>query len=100
MKRKFLLCSFVLIASVALKAQVVVTGTIKSKETGEGLSGSTVFVKGKTTAAVADDAGKFNITVKSLPVTLVISHSDYEAIEAVVTQQSDLTLTMNSMPPL
>jgi outer membrane receptor protein involved in Fe transport len=100
MKRKILLGCLVFFASVALKAQVVITGTIKSKETSEGLSGSTVFVKGKTMAAVADDAGKFNLTVKSLPVTLVISHSDFESVETVVTQQSDLTLTLNSLPPL
>ena len=100
MKRKITLGCLMLFASVALKAQVVITGTIKSKETGEGLSGSTVFVKGKTVAAVADNAGKFNLTVKSLPVTLVISHSDFESFETVVTQRSDLTLTLNSLPPL
>ena len=100
MKRKILLCSFLMIASIALKAQVVITGTIKSKETGEGLSGATIFVKGKTNAAIANDDGKFNITVKSLPVTLVISRSNFEALEALVTQQADLTLTLNSLPPL
>jgi len=100
MKRKITLGCLVLFASFVLKAQVVITGTIKSKETGEGLSGSTVFVKGKTVAAVADDAGKFNLTVKSLPVTLVISHADFETVESVVTQQSDLTLTLSSLPPL
>src|SRR5215213_5162817 len=100
MKRKILLCSFVMIASIALKAQVVITGTIKSKETGEGLSGATIFVKGKTNAAVADDDGKFNITVKSLPVTLVISRSNFETLEALVTQQADIALTLNSLPPL
>ena len=102
MKRKILLCSFVFLASITVKAQMVITGTIKSKETGEGLSGATIFVKGKTNAAVADDYGKFNITVKSLPVTLVISRSNFEKLETVVAKQSDadLTISLNSSPPL
>ena len=100
MKRKILLCSLVLIASVALKAQVVITGTIKSKESSEPVSSATVSVKGKTNIAVADEKGKFSITTKSVPVTLVVSHFNFEKTEIEVAKQEDLIINLNSLPPL
>ena len=100
MKRKILLCSLVLIASVALKAQVVITGTIKSKESSGPVSSATVSVKGKTNIAVADEKGKFSITTKSVPVTLVVSHFNFEKTEIEVAKQEDLIINLNSLPPL
>jgi outer membrane receptor protein involved in Fe transport len=100
MKRKTLLCSLVLVASVTLEAQVVITGNIKSKETGESISSATVMVKGKTNVAVADDDGKFSLTVKVLPVTLVVSHFNFEKMEVAVNKQEDLAITLNASPPM
>ena len=100
MKRKILLCFLVLTATVALKAQVVITGTVTSKETSEGVSSATIAVKGKTTIVVADEKGKFSLTTKSLPVTLVVSHFNFEKTEIPVVKQEDLSINLNSLPPL
>jgi outer membrane receptor protein involved in Fe transport len=87
MKRKILLCALVLGASVVLHAQVVISGRIKSKETGGPIPSANVGVKGKGIFAAAGEDGSFSITVKALPVTLVVSHSN-------------LTISLNSSPPL
>jgi len=100
MKRKILLCSLVLLASVTLKAQVIISGTIKSKETSEGVSSATVSVKGKTNVTVADEKGKFSLTTKSLPVTLVVSHFNFESTEILVVKEETLNINLNSLPPL
>lgn len=100
MKRKVLLCSLVLITSAALKAQVVISGTIKSKETGEVVPSATVAASGKAILAVADDNGRFNLTVKSLPTTLVISHFNFERMEIVVNRQEELSISLKTSPPL
>jgi len=100
MKSKVLFCVLLLGTSYALKAQIVITGTIKSLETGEGVSSATIAVKGKNTAAVAPVNGAFNLTIKALPVTLVISHFNFEKLEVVVTKPEPLTIGLKLLPPL
>jgi outer membrane receptor protein involved in Fe transport len=100
MKRKILLCTMVLTLTVALHAQVVVSGRVKNKETGEGVPSANVGVKGKNVYAVADDEGAFKITVKALPVTLMVSHSNFEPSEILVNTQEELSVSLSSSPPL
>jgi outer membrane receptor protein involved in Fe transport len=100
MKRKILLCTMVLAASVALHAQVVISGRIKNKQTGEPIPLANVGIKGKGIFTEAKDDGSFSITVKALPVTLLVSHSNFEQSEIVVNQQAEIIVTLNPSPPL
>lgn len=100
MKRKLFLCSLALFVFAALNAQIVISGKVKSKETDEAISSANVGVKGKGIFTATGDDGSFRINVKALPVTLVVSHSNFEESEIEVNQQGELSVSLKSSPPL
>jgi iron complex outermembrane receptor protein len=73
--------------------------TIKGKVTdssGEGLPYMNVVEKGNTSnGVVSDNNGEFSITVKSLPMTLVVSSMGFETKSTKVIQPSYLTIVVN-----
>jgi len=99
--KKMILC-FILILNFGLieAQQIPLKGTIKNKETGEGIPSATVMVKGKTIATVADEKGNFNLIVKALPVTLLVSSANFEKEEIFVNNQQDLYIRLNPPPPM
>src|SRR5690606_2083618 len=62
-----------------------VSGKVSDDESGEGLAGATVKVKGTTTEAITDDAGNYRIAVPDEGAVLVFSIVGYETVEAMVT---------------
>lgn len=84
------------IAALGLQAQVVLTGTVKSKGSGETVSAVSVTVKGTTRGTFTDDKGTFRLTVDKLPVTLVFSSIGFADEEVNVTAagpEINVTLT-------
>ena len=67
----FLLANAVTIAAFA--QNVTVGGNVRNSNTKEGAGAVSVTIKGGTAGTFTDDKGNFKITVKSLPVTLLIS---------------------------
>lgn len=64
-----------------------VTGTVKDKNTKQGLYSATVSIKGSTIGANTDLDGKFSINVDlTTPKTLVVSYLGYEKIEVQVSK--------------
>jgi TonB-linked SusC/RagA family outer membrane protein len=60
-----------------------VTGSI-TNENGDPVSAASVTIKGTTTGASANDAGKFSINITGTTAVLVISSAGYQAKEVVV----------------
>ena len=78
----FLLANAVTIAAFA--QNVTVSGNVRNSSTKEGAGAVSITVKGGTAGTFTDDKGNFKITVKNLPVTLLVSSVGYELQEVTV----------------
>jgi iron complex outermembrane receptor protein len=75
----------------------IMAQSIKGKvvdASGEALPYMNVVVKGTTNGTTTDNNGEFSVTVKSLPVKLVISSMGYTTKEINVANASYLTITV------
>jgi outer membrane receptor protein involved in Fe transport len=90
----FLLANAVTITAFA--QNVTVSGNVRNSSTKEGAGAVSITVKGGTAGTFTDDKGNFRITVKSLPVTLLVSSVGYELQEITV---NDATFTQVEFKP-
>jgi len=95
--KKALLFSFALL--FALVTQVwaqskTVTGRVTDAETGEGMPGVTVQLKGSTTASPTDINGGYTITVPSTGGTLVFSFIGYSNQEIAIGNQTTINVRL------
>ena len=96
MKQRFFLKAFT-IAFMFMLPLGLIAQTIKGKVTdtsGSALPYMNVLVKGTTTGTTTSDAGEFSLTVKSLPVTIVVSSIGFKTKEVKVTTNSFLTIAI------
>jgi iron complex outermembrane receptor protein len=96
MKQRFILKAFT-IAFMFMLPLGLMAQTIKGKVTdtsGSALPYMNVLVKGTTTGTTTSDAGEFSLTVKSLPVTIVVSSIGFKTKEVTVTTNSFLTIAI------
>ncbi|MCU0445033.1 MAG: TonB-dependent receptor [Microscillaceae bacterium] len=96
MKQKLLfLCLFFCLGlfSTVLAQERTVTGRITDTETGEGLPGVSVFVKGTNTGTVTDTDGRYSIGVTS-GATLVFQAVGMLPQEVLITTQASLDVKM------
>ena len=82
------------LSATALAQNITVKGSVVD-ETGVGIVGASVQVKGTTTGIAADVDGNFSISVPS-NATLVISSIGYETKEVAVNGQSIINVTLRS----
>jgi outer membrane receptor protein involved in Fe transport len=68
----------------AFAQNVTITGNIRNSNTKEGAGAVSVAVKDGTAGTFTDDKGNFKLSVKSLPVTLLLSSVGYQLQEVVV----------------
>jgi len=99
MKRILLLC-FVFLTAFAFNAmaQRTVSGKI-TDDSGEGLPGVNVVIKGTTTGTTTDLDGNFSLTVED-GATLTISYVGFEAQEIEVGSRSVIDITMGGVTEL
>ena len=71
-------------------AQMKISGKVKSKVTGEGLSGATIFLKGTTLNSVTDLKGDFTITTPEKGGTLTISYAGMKTVDIKVTSANKI----------
>lgn len=83
-----LLANFIAIGAMA--QTVTFNGNVRNSTTKEGSGAVSVIVKGDETGTFTDDKGNFKLTVKQLPVTLLISSIGYELQEVTVTNASKI----------
>jgi iron complex outermembrane receptor protein len=96
MKQKYFLKAFT-IAFMFMLPLGLMAQTIKGKVTdksGSSLPYMNVIVKGTTTGTTTNDSGEFSLTVKKLPVTIVVSSMGYTTTEVKVTNTSFLNITV------
>jgi iron complex outermembrane receptor protein len=96
MKQKYFLKVFT-IAFMFMLPLGFMAQTIKGKVTdksGSSLPYMNVIVKGTTTGTTTNDSGAFSLTVKKLPVTIVVSSMGYKSKEVQVTNNSFLNITV------
>ena len=82
----FMLANVLTIAAFA--QNVTVSGNVRNSNTKEGAGAVSITVKGADNGTFTDDKGNFKVSVKSLPVTLVISSVGYELQEITITNTS------------
>ena len=78
---------FIGISSVSFAQLQKVTGTVRDKNTKQGLYAATVSIKGTTIGANTDIDGRFSINVDlNTPKVLVISYLGYEKSEVTISK--------------
>jgi outer membrane receptor protein involved in Fe transport len=68
----------------AFAQNVTISGNVRNSNTREGAGAVSVSIKGTSGGTYTDDKGNFKLTVKALPVTLIISSVGYELQEVTV----------------
>lgn len=81
--------------SFALNAQNVrVSGQVNSSNSGEGVSGVSVRVNGNDAlGALTDTTGRFELSVPSLPVTLLLTSIGFEPQQVTVRSANPVTIS-------
>ncbi len=82
--QKMALAAVILLASVASYAQSKITGTVVDAETGEGLPGASVVIKGTTTGTITDFNGDFSLGIVGNEATLEFSFVGFMTIEKTI----------------
>ncbi len=83
----FLLANMITIAAFA--QNVTINGNVRNSSSKEGSGAVSISIKGTDIGTFTDDKGNFKITVKNLPVTLLISSVGYELQEVIVSNATD-----------
>jgi len=81
-----LLANIITVAAIA--QNITISGNVRNSSTKEGAGAVSVTVKGGTAGTFTDDKGNYKLTLKSLPVTLIISSVGYELQEVTVNNAS------------
>jgi len=82
------------LTSSVIFAQTTVKGNVKD-ESGEGLIGVNVLVKGTVLGTISDINGDFSLNVNSNPpFTLVVSYVGYERQEIEVSQETEIEIVL------
>lgn len=91
--KKALLFFLLVGLSQFVTAQITVTGTIED-DTGEGLPGATIQIKGTTNGTVTDIDGKYSIEVPNSENILVFSFVGFERKEETVGYRTVIDVTL------
>lgn len=81
-----------LFAIAAYAQNVTISGNVKNSVSGENAAAVSVTIKGSDAGTYTDDKGNFSITVKSLPVTLVLTSVGYSSQEITVNNADKLNV--------
>ncbi len=98
MKRILLLTALFLFAITSVMAQRTVSGKV-TDDTGEGLPGVNVVIKGTTTGVTTDIDGNFTISVED-GSTLVFSYVGFEPQEIEVGTRTTIDITLGGVTEL
>ncbi|ALI99423.1 SusC/RagA family TonB-linked outer membrane protein [Rufibacter tibetensis] len=97
--KKALLFSFVLFLTLMTQAWAqnrTVTGRVTDAQTGEGMPGVTVQLKGSTTASPTDVNGAYSISVPNTGGTLVFSFIGFTNQEVAIGNQSTVNVRLST----
>lgn len=92
-KRKLVLLSFFLMATLCSFSQKNVTGTV-TDDKGMPLPGVTVKEQNTSNGAVTDFDGNFNLTITQTDAVLIFSFVGFETQEVSVSNQTNITVSL------
>lgn len=92
-KRMLSFAGLVLLSVSFVFAQVAVRGTVKD-ETGEGIPGASVQVKGTSQGTITDIDGKFSLAAPNKNSVLVVSFIGYTTVEQKVDAQKPMLIVL------
>jgi len=81
--RSGLITVLFLLLSSCLYAQQKVSGRVTDKNTGTPIAFATIQVKGEK-STLTNENGEFDLMVKELPVSIIISHLNFEGVSATI----------------
>ena len=96
MRKLFSLLALMAFSIFTIAQTRSISGKIKSSETGEGLPGATVSVKGTTNGSITDVDGNFKIEVGSDDPILLFTFIGFESKELAVGNQSTINISLES----
>jgi outer membrane receptor protein involved in Fe transport len=99
---RYLVCSvlvFVFNLSIASGPKIIINGVVVDEQTKEPLTGASVVIKDKTTGAVADLNGKFQLETENAgdKITLQISYAGYETQMVEASANSELNISLKEI---
>ena len=92
MKHFFLGICLLFSTQIFAQESYTIRGHIKDAKNGETLFGASVFLKGTTNGAIANEYGFFSITAPKGNYTLIISYLGYETMSQEVSLNKDVTI--------
>jgi len=102
MKNKLMFISFVLlIATIQLNAQIVISGKITDTKTGEDLIGATVMVKGTGIGTVTNSYGFYSLEIshkQDLNVIINFSYLGYKTISKKIVENKTIRMDVSLEP--
>jgi outer membrane receptor protein involved in Fe transport len=99
---RYLVCSvlvFVFNLAIASGPKIIINGVVVDEQTKEPLTGASVVIKDKTTGAVADLNGKFQLETENAgdKITLQISYAGYETQMVEASANSELNISLKEI---
>ena len=94
----FLWMSLLCLGVAQGQSQVTVQGLVTDSITGEALPYVSLLVKGTTTGAATDDAGRFTLTLPSSSATLEVSYMGYRTKEVRLSAKRTRNLNIQLAP--
>jgi TonB-linked SusC/RagA family outer membrane protein len=91
-----MLFTYLLVSVQAMAQTLTVTGRVTDAETGTGLPGVTVLLKGTTTAAPTGGDGSYTINVPDGTGTLVFSYIGYDNQEVPINNRSTIDVQLGT----
>jgi len=91
------LVAFVLAQLIMISAQaqnVTISGSVANSLYNENVSAASVMIKGTNEGTFTDDKGKFSLSVKSLPVTIIVSSIGFETQEVTVSASGNQKISL------
>jgi TonB-linked SusC/RagA family outer membrane protein len=77
-------------------SQLTVTGNVTDAESGEGLIGVNILVKGTSTGTTTDFDGNYEIEVPNAGDILVFSYTGYQSTEITIQQGGNFNVSLSS----
>lgn len=93
MKKLLLLAAFVL--ACGLVSAQSVKGTVTDANSGEGLEGAAVVVKGTTIGSLTDSDGNYSLRLPDGASTLIFNFVGYKTVEEGVSGRSTINVTLS-----